>query len=127
MKDISIRHSGANDIEQIRQLCRGDEVLGQLGLCVEPAPRRRHVANIGMGVRSHARRLGVGSALMSAAIGFAEQWLGIRRIELTVYTDNDPAIALYQKFGFGIEGTARQYAFRNGVFVDVHAMSRLVT
>jgi RimJ/RimL family protein N-acetyltransferase len=27
--------------------------------------------------------------------------------------------------GFVVEGTLRQYAFRNGEFVDVHVMSRI--
>jgi L-phenylalanine/L-methionine N-acetyltransferase len=42
-----------------------------------------------------------------------------------VYTDNGPAVHLYQKFGFLIEGTARQYALRNGMYVDAHYMARL--
>ena len=105
--------------------CDGDEVLGQLGLSVEAGPRRKHAANIGMGVKSSARRSGVGSALMAAAVEMSERWLAVRRIELSVYTDNHAAISLYEKFGFGVEGTLRQYAFRNGEFVDVHVMSRL--
>jgi len=44
---------------------------------------------------------------------------------LSVYTDNAPAIHLYEKFGFIIEGTARQFALRNGVYVDAHMMARL--
>lgn len=46
-------------------------------------------------------------------------------IELSVYTDNAPAIHLYEKFGFVVEGTARQYALRGGVYVDAHLMARL--
>lgn len=105
--------------------CKGDEIVGQLGLSVESNPRRKHAGYIGMGVKSSARRIGVGSALMSAMIELAEQWLAVQRIELSVYTDNDAAIGLYKKFGFNVEGTLRQYAFRNGAFVDVHVMSRL--
>ncbi len=105
--------------------CVGDEIVGQLGLSVESSPRRKHSANIGMGVKSSARRIGVGSALMTAMIELAEQWLAIQRIELSVYTDNDAAISLYKKFGFTVEGTLRRYAFRDGSFVDVHVMSRL--
>ena len=47
------------------------------------------------------------------------------RIELTVYTDNARAIALYEKSGFVHEGTHRAYALRHGRFVDAHAMARL--
>jgi len=105
--------------------CRGDEVLGQLGLSIYSSLRRRHAANIGMGVKSTARRKGVGSALVRAAIELAEKWSAVRRIELEVYTDNKAAIGLYKKLGFVIEGTLRQYAFRDGEFVDVYLMARV--
>ena len=55
----------------------------------------------------------------------ADDWLNLRRIELTVYVDNAPAIALYERNGFEIEGTHRDFAFRGGAFVDAYAMARL--
>ena len=45
----------------------------------------------------------------------------LTRLGLEVYTDNEPAIRLYTKFGFEIEGTLRRSAFRNGQFVDSYA------
>jgi putative acetyltransferase len=102
----------------------GDEILGQLGLHLESNPRRKHVAHIGMAVKASARQQGVGSALMQAAIELAEQWQAISRIELTVYTDNLPALALYEKHGFIKEGLSKNYAFRNGQFADVYIMAR---
>lgn len=105
--------------------CRGDEIVGQLGLETRTNPRRRHVASVGMAVKTSARRQGVGAALLNAAIEMAERWLAIRRIELEVYTDNAAAIALYKRSGFVVEGTLRQFAFRNGEFVDVLAMAKL--
>jgi RimJ/RimL family protein N-acetyltransferase len=45
--------------------------------------------------------------------------------ELEVYTDNEPAIQLYKKFGFTIEGTLAQFAFRDGQYVDSYTMARL--
>jgi len=105
--------------------CREDEVLGQLGIEIRKNPRGRHAASLGMAVRASARRQGVGSALVAAAIDLAERWLAVRRIELEVYVDNVAAIGLYNKFSFVVEGTLRQYAFRDGEFVDVHVMSRM--
>ncbi len=104
---------------------RGAEVVGQLGLEVESSPRRRHVATLGMGVRSSARRTGVGSGLLSAAIDTCERWMNVSRIEIEVYVDNAAAIALYEKHGFVVEGTCRNYAFRDGRYVDAHIMARL--
>ena len=55
----------------------------------------------------------------------ADNWLGLRRLELTVFVDNDTAIRLYERSGFVREGVLRAYAFRDGRFVDVLAMARL--
>jgi putative acetyltransferase len=104
---------------------RAQELVGQLGLEVYRSPRRRHVATLGMGVKASARNTGVGSALLSAAISLCEQWLNVSRIEIEVYTDNQAALALYHRHGFLIEGTSRNYAFRDGKFVDVHIMARV--
>lgn len=104
---------------------RGEELVGQLGLSVQTSPRRRHVADLGMGVKASARRSGVGSALLAAAVDSCENWLNVSRIEIGVYTDNAAALGLYQKHGFVIEGTCRRYAFRNGHYVDVHLMARI--
>lgn len=104
-----------------------DDVVGQLGLSVINRPRRRHVGQIGMAVRDDWQGKGVGTALMVAALDLADNWLNLRRIELEVYIDNAAAIALYRKFGFGIEGTHRAFAFRNGQYVDAHAMARVRT
>jgi putative acetyltransferase len=106
--------------------CEQDIILGQLGLDVGQRPRRRHVATLGMAVKTAARRRGVGSALLNAGIELAERWCAVRRIEIQVYVDNEPAIALYRKFNFDIEGTYKQYAFRDGVFVDAYGMARVI-
>lgn len=106
--------------------CVEDEVVGQLGLYTFPnQPRRRHVGQIGMAVRDDWQGKGAGSALMHAMVDLADRWLNLSRIELEVYTDNQPAIHLYEKFGFVTEGTHRQFAYRDGQFVDVYAMARL--
>jgi putative acetyltransferase len=68
---------------------------------------------------------GIGRALMAAVIDLADNWYNLRRLELEVYTDNDVAIRLYQRFGFIIEGTHRSYAYREGAFVDAYSMARL--
>ncbi len=100
-------------------------VVGILDLHVQQSPRRRHCAEIGMAVHDDFQGQGIGSALMAAMIDLADNWLGLGRIELTVYTDNVAAVRLYQKFDFMIEGTARQFAFRGGRYVDAHHMARL--
>lgn len=107
-------------------VCAGSEVVGQLGLFTSPNnPRRRHTGQIGMAIRDDWQGRGAGTALMRAAVELADRWLNLVRLELEVFTDNTPAIRLYQKFGFEIEGTLRKMAFRDGAYVDAYAMGRL--
>ena len=104
--------------------CEG-EVAGALVLMVEPAPRRRHVASIGMAVHDDWDGRVVGTALMQAALDLADNWLGLTRVELTVWADNQAALALYRKAGFVEEGVARDYGLRHGVLVDALYMARV--
>jgi len=101
------------------------EIVGTIGLHTSTRPRIRHKAEFGMMVRDDWQGKGVGSALMQAMIELADKWLNLTRLELTVYTDNESAIALYKKFGFEIEGTHRKFAYRDGEFVDAYFMARI--
>ena len=106
--------------------CIDNEVVGNVGLWTSPnSPRRKHVGDIGMAVHDDWQGKGVGTALMEAIIELADNWLNLIRLELEVFTDNKPAIGLYQKFGFEIEGTHRCFAFRDGQYVDAYFMARL--
>jgi putative acetyltransferase len=103
-----------------------DQILGFAGLHSAGAQvRRSHAAGLGISVARHAQGQGVGSALMRALTDYADQWGHILRIELTVFTDNTRAIALYERFGFVYEGTHRAYALRHGQYHDVHCLARL--
>jgi len=105
--------------------CIDDQVVGHLNIHTSPnRPRRQHVGAIGMVVQDDFQGQGVGTALMQAALDLADNWLNLRRMELEVYTDNGPAVRLYTRAGFAIEGTLRQYAFRDGQYVDVYTMAR---
>ena len=100
------------------------KVIGSLGL-ERFENRRSHTGQFGMAVHDDYAGKGVGSALLAAAIELADNWLNLRRLELTVYSDNARAISLYERFGFEREGLHRDYAWRNGAYVDALAMGRI--
>ncbi|NLS20779.1 GNAT family N-acetyltransferase [Rhizobium sp. P40RR-XXII] len=100
------------------------QVVGNAGLN-RLAGRRIHTGNIGMGVHDDFTGCGIGSALLGALVDTADNWLAIKRLELSVYVDNAPAIRLYEKFGFETEGRLRAFAFRNSEYVDAFTMARL--
>lgn len=105
----------------------GGEVIGQLGLEQYLRVRQAHVGSFGMGVATAWQGRGIGSRLLTAALDVADNWMNLHRVELTVYADNQAAQALYRKFGFEVEGVLRDYAVRDGRFVDTVSMARLRT
>ena len=114
---------GKTDLLIVAEL--NGEVVGTAGLHpVGLQMRRRHAWMLGISVLPSAQGQGVGAALMQALCDYADNWIGALRLELGVYTDNAPALALYRKFNFEIEGTQRAYALRDGRYVDSHLMVR---
>ncbi len=86
---------------------------------------RSHAAHVGIMVHADYQGMGIGSALMEAALDLGLNWLGLTRLQLEVYPDNTPAIRLYEKLGFEVEGIHGAYAFRDGRYVDTLVMGRL--
>jgi L-phenylalanine/L-methionine N-acetyltransferase len=100
-------------------------LVGSAGLHPAPQLRRRHCAHLGISVDPAAQRQGVGTALMQTICDHADRWAQLLRLELTVFVDNEPAIRLYERFGFRREGVMRAFAMRDGRYADVLAMARL--
>jgi putative acetyltransferase len=120
------RPTGPDRVELSLLAERAGVVVASAGLHPAAAHlRRRHAAALGLAVAPAARRQGIGRALMQALCDYADGWAQLLRIELTVYADNAPAIALYRTFGFEVEGAHRAYALRAGRFVDALSMARL--
>lgn len=101
-------------------------VVGMISVHTFPkTPRRRHVGAIDIVVHAEWQGKGVGKSQMRAGIELADNWLNLMRLELEVYTDNEAAVGLYERFGFEREGTLRQHAFRDGQYVSSYMMARL--
>ena len=102
-----------------------DRAVGHLGLILNHTPRRKHSASFGICVHADFHGKGVGSALMAEMVHLADNWLNLVRLELSVASDNAPAIALYEKFGFVSEGIAKCDIFRDGRYGDSTKMARI--
>jgi len=101
------------------------KVVGTAGLHPMENRRRAHAASVGMAVHDAYAGRGVGSALLTALLEQADRWLNFKRVELTVWVDNQRAITLYERSGFEREGLLRAYAWRDGAYVDAVSMARL--
>lgn len=105
--------------------CLDDRVVGNIAIWSPTPPRRRHVGEVAMAVHDRWQGKGCGTALLRAALDLADDWMGLSRIELQVFTDNEAGRRLYEACGFEIEGTLRRFALRAGEYADVYAMARL--
>jgi len=101
-------------------------IAGELTLrCISPRRALQHVASLGMSVHSGFRRRGIGRALLDHAIEWAKG-IGITRVELYVFADNAPAIALYESCGFQHEGRRRHVVRFGHTYIDDLVMARLL-
>jgi len=98
--------------------------VGWCDVAVRPRPTQRHSGILGMGVIREYRGKGIGRALLQATLASARAG-GLRRIELTVRADNDPARRLYESFGFVTEGLCKRHMCVEGEFVDSWLMALL--
>ena len=103
----------------------GSKVVGWCDVTRKPIEGFRHSGVLGMGLLQAYRRRGLGSALLRAVLAEA-QLQGLNRIELEVYTSNQPAIALYQRFGFVREGIKRSARILDGQVEDILCMALLL-
>jgi RimJ/RimL family protein N-acetyltransferase len=97
-------------------------LVGRLSVGRDPHPASSHVADVGLMVAADARRQGVGTALMDAAVEWARE-AGVRKLELHVFPWNEAAISLYERFGFEREGYRWQHYRRGGEYVDAILMA----
>jgi RimJ/RimL family protein N-acetyltransferase len=62
---------------------------------------------------------GYGTEAMRLTLDFAFRELNLHRVQLTVFSYNTTAIALYERLGFQREGAYREFLERDGVRYDM--------
>ena len=97
-------------------------LVGRLSLARDSHPSSHHVADLGLMIAASHRRQGIGHALLGQATTWARD-AGVRKLELHVFPWNEPAIALYEAFGFEREGLRRDHYRRDGEYVDAILMA----
>jgi L-phenylalanine/L-methionine N-acetyltransferase len=98
------------------------QVIGRLSLSRDPHPSSYHVADLGLMVASTRRRQGIGKALLEQAVTWARD-ADVSKLELHVFPWNEPAIRLYEGFGFEREGLRREHYRRADEYVDAILMA----
>lgn len=106
----------------VAERVRDGALIGRLSVARDSHPASAHVADLGLMVAKGARRMGVGRALLDAAVEWA-RGAGVCKLELHVFPWNEPAIALYERFGFEREGFRKGHYRRAGEDVDAVLMA----
>lgn len=105
----------------------GDEIVASLSFAAGKRKRMRHYGEFGMCVRKKYWGLGIGSVLVDELLEWAERSKTIRKINLSVRTDNRNAIHLYLKKGFEFEGKISNALRIGEVSYDTYCMGRKVS
>ena len=90
----------------------------------EGAKERHRGWMIQVYVRPEHRGSGMAAALVEHLIDHARRH--VLQIHLGVWSENLPAIKLYQRLGFELYATEPRYLFVNGRFIDEHLMVRFL-
>jgi RimJ/RimL family protein N-acetyltransferase len=116
------RRAASWDLERTLVALADDEIVGLI-FVIESG---FGFGEIGMMVAAAWRGQGVGTALVAAAIDWARA-RGLHKLTLSVFPQNEAAVALYRKFGFVEEGRRSRHIRRaNGELWDLIDMGLLL-
>jgi RimJ/RimL family protein N-acetyltransferase len=101
-----------------------DEIVGSLTFDGGHRERLRHAGEFGISVRQAYAGQGLGKALIEYMLAWAERTGVVRKINLKVRVDNEPAIRLYQRMGWVHEGRTTRDTLIDGEFNDCLLMGR---
>lgn len=99
-------------------------VVGMAGLHVGTG-KHRHTGSLGMMVHDQFQGRGIGRELLEALLHVADNFIGLTRVELEVFPDNERAVRLYESCGFEHEGHKRKAVWRHGEHQDILVMGRV--
>jgi L-phenylalanine/L-methionine N-acetyltransferase len=117
----SISALGENDHYMVAE--RSGQVVGVAGLTVGTG-RKRHSGHLFVYVAREQQGQGIGTRLLQSLLDLADQWLLLRRVELTVLTENERAKRLYERLGFVVEGHLKMSVISRGDLKDEWLMAR---
>ncbi len=90
--------------------------------------RNRHIVYLGgVALDNGMKGKGMGGRMVGEAISIARMQ-GFSRMELTVATENERAIRLYERYGFEREGVLKKYSYleTEGIYLDEWVMGLIL-
>lgn len=128
-----------NPVERIEKMIAKDHehifgafiegtLLGVAILSMDTALKTQHRGYIGsVYVSPEARGNGAGAAIIEAIIRWSRAHAQLQKLDLGVFTNNEPAFELYKKLGFELVGVDKKAVQQeDGQFVDEYLMTYLL-
>ena len=78
---------------------------------------RRHIGELGIGLRREYRDKGIGTEILGTMIEQAAK-MGLKMLTLNVFATNSRARHVYEKVGFRETGRTPNYFYKNGEYID---------
>ena len=103
-----------------------EKVIGWCDVLPRPFEGMDHNGILAMGVLKSWRGQGIGAQLLEITIQHARQINRIERVELEVFESNLPAVNLYKKAGFNIEGKRFKGRKLDGVYDNIVLMGKFI-
>lgn len=86
-----------------------EQVIGNIEIRTPALSKTKHTSLLAMGIVKEWRNKGIGSILMESMINWAKENTTIEILWLQVFASNEPAIALYKKMGFTVDGIQKDF------------------
>ena len=119
---IVSHNKNQNEIIFLIENMECNEVIGHVGLYnIDFRIRKAEFAILIAGEKNQGK--GYGTICTKFMVDYAFNELNIRKITLSLLSDNIPALSLYKKCGFVQEGLLKNEQFKNGKYHDIVLMA----
>lgn len=98
------------------------KIVGNINVDGSQRQILRHTAVFGMGMLKEWQSVGLGTAILQAAINWAKSTSELEILLLQVYAENESGLALYRKLGFVENGRIPNFFKQNGRYHDEISM-----
>lgn len=102
------------------------KIVGSTTLQKGSSIKTVHVSTFGITILKAYSGLKIGSLLIKNVIEWSKE-NGVEKIELEVFEENIPAIGLYKKFGFIVEGRKNRNIKINDKYKDTLLLAKFLT
>lgn len=125
-QEAEIRGLAGNQTNIMLLAMAGEEIAGIATIHSTHKVKARHDGELGIVVAKKYQKQGIGSELIRRLIEWAKGNGVTTRISLDTRADNTPAVSLYLKFGFQVEGCRKNSTLLDGKYYDLYVMGMMI-